>query len=182
VQGIKKSAIFEDDKDRARLVQRLGETVSAAFGSLYAWVLMRNRKKAISAYRRFVGEGMAEGRNPMLVGGGLIRSQGGWSQVVALRRRGHEEEADERILGSGDFVPGVPQAAEERLLRRIKLRRLGRSITDIIEEECKTRGISPEELKGGGRRVRVSEARAAIACRSKDELGLSGAEIARHPG
>jgi putative transposase len=274
VRGINKSSIFKDNQDRARFVGRLGETVSASHGSVYAWVLMRDhvhilfksgsegiswvmrrlltwygqyfnrrhkrsghlfenryksilceeetyllalvryihlnpirakvvqslegldryrwsghraiigkakcpwmdidtvlsqyggrRKEAISAYRRFVGEGMAEGRNPRLVGGGLIRSQGGWSQVVALRRRGNEEESDERILGSGDFVHGVLQEAEERHLRQIKFRRLGRSITHIIQEECETRGISPEELKGGSRRVPVSEVRGAIACR-----------------
>jgi len=291
VRGINKSAIFKDDQDRARFLERLGENVSAAQGSVYAWVLMRNhfhilfksgsegisavmrrlltwyaqyfnrrhrrsghlfenryksilcdeenyllalvryihlnpirakivqslkgldrypwsghraiigkaecpwmdidtvvsqyggrRKKAITAYRRFVGEGMAEGRNPVLVGGGLIRSQGGWSEVVALRRRGEEEESDERILGSGDFVHGVLQEAEERHLRQIKLRRAGRGISHIIQEECEKRRISPEELKRGGRRVRVSEARAAIAFRSKEELGLCGAEIARHLG
>lgn len=291
VRGINKSAIFKNDQDRARFLERLGENVSAAHASVYAWVLMRNhvhilfksgsegisavmrrlltwyaqyfnrrykrtghlfenryksilceeetylpalvryihlnpirakivqsleqldryawsghraiigqskcpwmdidtvlsqyggtRKKAISAYRRFVGEGMAEGRNPVLVGGGLIRSQGGWSEVVALRRRGQEEESDERILGSGDFVHRVLQEAEERHLRQIKLCRAGRSITHIIQEECEIRRISPEELKRGGRRARVSEARAAIARRSKEELGLSGAEIARHLG
>jgi len=148
-------------------------------------VLMRyggRRGKAISAYRRFVEEGMAEGRNPVLVGGGLIRSQGGWSEVVALRRRGQEEESDERILGSGDFVQRVLKEAEERHLRQIKLGRAGGSIRDIIQEECERAKISPEELKQGSRRARVSEARATIACRSKEELGLSGAEIARHLG
>ena len=291
VRGINKSAIFRDDQDRARFLERLGENVSVAHASVYAWVLMRNhvhilvksgqegistvmrkqltwyaqyfnrrhrrsghlfenryksilcdeenyllalvryihlnpirtkivqslegldrypwsghraivgkakcpwmdidtvlsqyggtRKRAITAYRRFVGEGMSEGRNPVLVGGGLIRSQGGWSQVLALRRRDQEEESDERILGNGDFVHAVLQEAEERHLRQMKLRRMGRSITHVIQEECEKRRISPEELKRGGRRIRVSEARAAIACRSKEELGLSGAEIARHLG
>jgi len=291
VRGINKSAIFRDNQDRARFLERLGETVSAAQASVYAWVLMKNhvhilfksggegvsavmrrlatwyaqyfnrrhkrsghlfenryksilceeetyllalvryihlnpirarilksleeldryrwsghraiigkakcpwmdvdtvlmryggrREKAISAYRRFVEEGMTEGRNPALVGGGLIRSQGGWAQVVALRRRGQEEESDERILGSGDFVHRVLQEAEERHLRQIKLCRAGRSISHIIQEECERRGVSPEELQRGGRRARVSKARAAIAYRSKEELGLSGAEIARHLG
>ncbi len=102
--------------------------------------------------------------------------------MLAMRRRDQEEESDERIFGSGDFVHAVLQEAEERHLRQMKLRRLGRSITDIIQEECEKTRISPEELKRGGRRVRVSEARAAIACRSKEELGLAGAEIARHLG
>ena len=49
---------------------------------------------------RFVGEGMAMGRIPGLTGGGLIRSKGGWSQVLSSRRRGQVEEYDERILGA----------------------------------------------------------------------------------
>jgi REP element-mobilizing transposase RayT len=142
----------------------------------------RTKRKAIREYRRFVQEGQGDGRNPMLTGGGLIRSQGGWSQVLALRRKGEEEQSDERILGSGDFVDRVLQEAEERLLRQIKLQRRGRSIEDIIQEECRKRKISEEELRKGSRRSRVSEARSAIAYRSKEELGISGAEIARYLG
>ena len=39
-----------------------------------------------------------------------------------------------------------------------------------------------QHLKRGSRRSRVGAVRAVIAVRSKDELGLSGAEIARYPG
>ena len=140
------------------------------------------KRKAIREYRRFVQEGQGDGRNPMLTGGGLIRSQGGWSQVLALRRKGEKEQSDERILGSGDFVDRVLREAEERLLRQIKLQRKGRSIEDIIEEECRKRKVSEEEVRKGSRRSRVTEARAAIAYRSKEELGISGAEIARYLG
>jgi len=51
---------------------------------------------------------------PELTGGGLIRSKGGWSQVLAARRSGRKEEYDERILGSGDFVNGILKEAEEK--------------------------------------------------------------------
>jgi putative transposase len=140
------------------------------------------KRKAIREYRRFVQEGLGEGRNPLLTGGGLIRSQGGWSQVLALRRKEEKELSDERILGGGDFVDRVLQDAEERQLRQMKLRRRGRGIEDIIQEECRKRKVSEEELRKGSRRSRVSEARAAIAYRSKEELGISGAEIARYLG
>jgi chromosomal replication initiation ATPase DnaA len=52
----------------------------------------------------------------------------------------------------------------------------------IIAEECRKRGISLGELKGGSKRRKVSEARSLIALRSRDKLGLSSAEIARHVG
>jgi len=55
-------------------------------------------------YRQFVKKGIALGRCPELVGGGLIKSQGGWSAVKAMHRIGVREKSDERILGSGKFV------------------------------------------------------------------------------
>ena len=43
--------------------------------------------EAKGAYRRYVEEGVALGRRPELVGGGLVRSLGGWSEVKSLRQR-----------------------------------------------------------------------------------------------
>jgi REP element-mobilizing transposase RayT len=40
----------------------------------------KEKRKAIRAYRKFTEEGKGQGRRPELVGGGLIRSLGGWSQ------------------------------------------------------------------------------------------------------
>ncbi len=117
-----------------------------------------------------------------LTGGGMIRSRGGWSQVLALRRRGQKQEFDERILGGGDFVAKVLKETEERQLRQLKNRRAGRTIQMIVDEECRKRGISPQELIGGSKRRKVSDARSVIAMRSRDELGISSAEIARHVG
>ena len=142
----------------------------------------RAKGKAIRAYHRFVQEGLGEGRRPELTGGGLIRSQGGWSQVLALRSKGEKESSDERILGSGEFVDEILRGAEERQLRQMKLRRRDKCIEDIIQEECGKRKVSEKELRKGGRRALVSEVRAAIAWRGKEELGISGAEIARHLG
>jgi len=42
--------------------------------------------------------------------------------------------------------------------------------------------VSEAELKKGSRKSQVSEARAAIAYRNKEEFGISGAEIARYLG
>jgi REP element-mobilizing transposase RayT len=141
-----------------------------------------SRKKAVLEYRRFVREGLSEGRNPELTGGGLIRSQGGWSYVVAMRRRGQREEYDDRILGSGSFVNSIFKETEERQLRHMRYKRGGQTIQKILEDECKARQINPRELKAGGKRSSVSMARAAIAYRCREELGSSAAEIARYLG
>jgi DNA-binding MarR family transcriptional regulator len=55
-------------------------------------------------------------------------------------------------------------------------------IEDIIREECKKTGVKEMELMKGSRRRKVSMTRAAIALRCKEEVGCSGAEIARHLG
>ncbi len=140
------------------------------------------KKVARKAYHAFVAEGMAMGKRPEFTGGGLIRSKGGWSQVVSARRSGQKEESDERILGSGDFVNVILKEAEEKTRRQLKFRRAGKTIDKIIEEECRKGRISPNELKGGSRRRKVSTLRARIAKCGLDELGLSMAEIARHVG
>lgn len=125
---------------------------------------------------------MATGRIPELTGGELIRSKGGWSQVLSARRKGESEEYDERILGSGDFVNAILKEAEEKTRSQLKLRRIGKAIIKIMDEECARVNISPQEITGGSRRRKVCKLRAAIAKRGLDELGLSLAEIARHVG
>ena len=136
----------------------------------------------MEAYRRFVAEEMAMGRSPELTGGRLIRSKGGWSQVLSARRSGEREESDERILGSGDFVTAVLKEAEEKTRRLLKIRRAGSNLRKIIEEECKKKNISPNEVKGGNRGTKASELRATTSQRGLTELGLSMAEMARQLG
>jgi len=63
-------------------------------------------------YLQYVKEGIDQGRRPELVGGGLIRSMGGWSAVLAIRRSGAKEVADQRIRGDGDFVKQVISAGQ----------------------------------------------------------------------
>jgi putative transposase len=64
----------------------------------------------------------------------------------------------------------------------MKIRRSGKTLNNIIQEECAKSQVSLTELQGGSRRKTVSDMRAKIARRSLDELGLSMAEIARHLG
>ena len=150
------------------------ESVLSQFGD--------TRRKATNEYRRFVREGFNQGAVKELTGGGLIRSQGGWSQVLSMRRRGQNEEFDQRILGGGEFVNQILKEAEERYVRQQKHKRAGKTIQKIIDVECRRRGINPLELRGGGRRRKVSETRATIAMRGREELGLSAAAIARQVG
>ncbi len=128
---------------------------------------------ARKAYRRFAEEGVALGPNSELTGGGLIRSSGGWSEVVSARRRKEPVKGDERILGDSDFVLGVVSEAEKRQRRQFRCTKPEIGIQEIILEECGRGQASVAELESGVRR------RNATAVR---EIGLSAAEIARHVG
>jgi transposase-like protein len=52
----------------------------------------------------------------------------------------------------------------------------------LIKDICHEEGINEQELRMGGRRRKVSTARARIAYRVSSELGIPMAEIARHLG
>jgi hypothetical protein len=52
-------------------------------------------------------EGATSGRLPELVGRGLVRSLGGWSEVLALKSRGEKQWSDQRILGDSEFVQDI---------------------------------------------------------------------------
>jgi putative transposase len=132
------------------------------------------KRRAISEYRRFVMEEFGADSKPDLTGGGLIRSQGGWSRVLGLRRSGQKEEFDERKLGSGDFVQAMLSEVEERQLRQTELRRRGKGIADIIREERRNCGVKEKELILGSRRRKVSLTRAAIALRCNLRLDVQG--------
>jgi putative transposase len=140
------------------------------------------KRNAKAAYRQFVREGLGQKHDPTFSGGGLSRSHSGWSQVLSRRRKKQEEAYDERILGSGDFVHSVLKDAEEKQLRQVKLRRTGLTIDRIVKQEVDKSKISAKELQAGSRRQIVSDARATIARRAVEELGLSCAEVARHLG
>ena len=84
----------------------------------------KRKKEAVRAYCLYVEQGVAQGRRPELVGGGLIRSMGGWSAVKSLRRSATAEEmemSDERILGSGKFVEALLEVADRHIKRQLPL-------------------------------------------------------------
>ncbi|MFH1629800.1 MAG: transposase [Pseudomonadota bacterium] len=137
---------------------------------------------ARSAYRRYVKEGMGQGSRPDLVGGGLIRSMGGWSQVVSMRRLGLKELSDERILGGGDFVNEVIHEADKALRYQFPGRSLSEEIAQYIKEVCQKEGVNVAELQSGSRRPKVSRLRRLLATDLVEKYGAPLAEIARHVG
>jgi REP-associated tyrosine transposase len=142
----------------------------------------RKEREAREAYRRYIQEGVSQGQRPDLVGGGLIRSQGGWSQVVSMRKHEEQELGDERVLGSGDFVEKILAEAEGRIKSQFSARDGEKKIRELIEAVCKNEGINPREMRSGSRRRTVSVARALLARRLVEDYGVPLAEAARHLG
>jgi REP element-mobilizing transposase RayT len=140
------------------------------------------RSGARGAYRQFIKGGIAQGRRPELVGGGLIRSLGGWSAVLSLRRSDSRPLSDERILGSAKFVERVLREAEPGTRQQFASLSRGKELQRIIATKCRQEGISIEELRMGSRRGRISDVRTELAWQMAGELGIPLAEIARRLG
>jgi len=139
-------------------------------------------KPAQTAYRKFIEEGISQGRIQELTGGGLSRSQGGWSGVISQKRKGVALESDERILGSSEFVNQIIKENKESGNIQLKVSRTRKNIFDIIAEQSLETGISQSLLRSGSRRHTISRARAVIAKRCSEEAGSSFADIARALG
>jgi len=134
------------------------------------------------AYRRFVEEGIDQGRHPELVGGGLIRSAGGWSEVKSMRRRGERVLADPRVLGSGRFIEELLREADESHRRAFDSEDLEKLIEQVIDAVCATRHVERRALECGSRRRPVAAARREIVRTLAEKHGVSMAEIARWVG
>jgi putative transposase len=98
--------------------------------------------EAKKAYRSYVKKEIDQGQRPELVGGGLIRSLGGWSAVKALRRAGDRELSDDRILGSGEFVEQIIKEAEGKAKYQLPVKEKDRKIEEYITKLCKNAKVS----------------------------------------
>jgi REP element-mobilizing transposase RayT len=179
---------------RARLVSNLKELEtypycghSALVGKLSRpWqetddVLSRfgeNRSQAIKAYREFVAEGLHQGRRPDLMGGGLIRSAGGWEAVKELRRGREAYVADERVLGSSEFVEQLLREADERSLAEVRTV----DLTSLGTRISRDMGVSWNAVLGGSRWRKAARARAVLAYVWVQYLGRNARELARAIG
>ena len=142
----------------------------------------KKQGEAKRAYRYYIKEGIDQGRRPELVGGGLIRSHGGWSAVNAMSRLGMREKADERILGSGEFVEKLIKQADESVKYQFFDPEYLKGVVRFIEKICKKENVSYKALKSGSRRKNVSQIRAQLTEKLVEDYGLSLAETARQLG
>jgi len=134
-------------------------------------------------YYAYVKAGLEQGRRPELVGGGLIRSLGGWKEARRLRLKGQDRmKGDERILGGGDFVMNILSEADERMDRRYELKSLGYDLDKVEQRVLEIYQIDREELYSKGRQKIRAEARALFCYWAVRELGYGQAELGRRLG
>ncbi|NQT23420.1 MAG: transposase [Candidatus Omnitrophica bacterium] len=134
---------------------------------------------ARESYYGYVKEGVRQGRRPELVGGGLIRSLGGWNVVKksGLKSIGRLK-GDDRILGDSEFVLRMLKEADEKLDRYYELKQRGYNLQSVEERVCKIFDLSAAGIYSKSREKAKTQARGLFCYWAVRELGYSMLEIA----
>ena len=140
------------------------------------------RRKAVEKYEQYVQEGVSLGKRPQFVGGGLIRSLGGWSQVLSLRRKGDKIASDERVLGGDEFIQNLMSEAEEKEKQTLRLGREVPDLPSLAKRIVRGAGVEERELCSGIRKRGVGRARRLFCQLAIGKMGYSGAQVARFLG
>jgi hypothetical protein len=183
---------------RAKLVKNLSESDkypysghSALMGNVTRefqdtdYVLQLFGEKASTArkaYRAYVQKGIGQGRRPELVGGGLIRSAGGWSAVTAMRRAKDHMKSDERILGDGEFTQSVLDEAKERLEEGYRLQAQGYDLDQVANRVASELGMDPKQVWSCGKHPLTVKARSLLCYWAARKLGYSATELSKRLG
>jgi putative transposase len=131
-------------------------------------------------YYSYVKEGIGQGRRPELVGGGLIRSLGGWAEAKKVRAKGYDRiKGDERILGDGEFVMNILSEADERMDRRYELKSRGYDLDKLAQRVAEIYQIARDDLYSKSRQKIQAEARSVFCYWAVRELGIEGTQIAK---
>lgn len=139
----------------------------------------KRRGPARRAYSQFVFQGISQGRRPDLVGGGFIRSMGGWAALRDMSKEGLRVMSDERILGSSEFVESVLARAEEDYEKRTLALVKGRDLAKLIDLASDYFKIEKKAIKSALKERTAARVRAVVCFLAIDRLGLRGAEIAK---
>ncbi len=136
-------------------------------------------RSARRSYGAFVAKGVSLGRRPDLVGGGLLRSVGGWFKLKDLRGSGIRIKGDERILGSSDFVERVLEQANENLEQKYRLQATGVDLETLLTKVARHYEIDAKELKTASKQSTITKARSLICYLAVRKLMISCADVAR---
>jgi len=135
------------------------------------------RQRARSQYAEFVSKGVSEGRKSELVGGGLIRSVGGWHELSELRRMKIHFKSDERVLGDSHFVETVLNSASEAMERRYRLKAEGYTFKSVAKRVGEIFDMPNRDLIAPGKQPHRVKARSVLAYWAVHELGMSVTDV-----
>lgn len=130
-------------------------------------------RKARLGYRRFMVDGIDQGRRPDLTGGGFMRRMKGNEKVQDKQRFPEKELSDPRILGSGDFVERVLGQNQ----RETKVPRF--TWEELVDRVAKWAGIAPFALCSGSKRPAIAEARSLLSYIAVRQKRMRTTEVAQ---
>jgi REP element-mobilizing transposase RayT len=133
-------------------------------------------------YRDYLKKGIGQGRRADLMGGGLVRSAGGWAAVRAMRMAGVFSKSDERILGSSDFVEDVLSHAQETMEKGTALKAEGIGYDQVVAAVADLLSLQPHDLLGPGKERTTVKGRILVCYWAVKELGMSMTEVAKKIG
>jgi hypothetical protein len=115
--------------------------------------------QARAGYRKFMEDGIKEGKRPDLTGGGLPRSAEGRGRWLQTQEHGFKDLHDPRILGNGKFVRkilGNLQHLEGKDALRLTLE-------DLTERVATWSNLSTIDITSGSKRAEIARARAVLS-------------------
>ena len=142
----------------------------------------KQRYSARKHYSSFVSEGIHQGRRDDLMGGGLIRSLGGWSAISRNDLKDAHIKSDERILGDSDFVDSLLSGTDEKFERYYEAKRSGYDLNKTAKRAALLCDVAPEDIFSKSRQKIKVKARSLFCFWASRELGISLTELARQLG
>jgi REP element-mobilizing transposase RayT len=139
-------------------------------------------KNSRRRYREFVEKGITAGRRPELVGGGLIRSAGGWKMAKMMSKGQGRLKGDERILGDSDFVQNVLAECDETYDRKYRLRAKGIDVDKLAKIVADMFELEPTQLLSSVGYRKVVQARSIFCYWAVRELGVTATALANRSG
>lgn len=127
-----------------------------------------SERQARGVYLEFLRNGLSMGKRDDLTGGGLRRSLSCTKGCSATK-----QAFDDRILGEGSFVESVLANSDRRLPSGQRP-----DFRDVLSIICEESGLSECSILGQNRSALVSKARAILAYRMENDMGLSPTQIA----
>ncbi len=115
--------------------------------------------EARATYRKFMEDGIKQGRRPELSGGGLIRRNKDTKSLPKAKEQSLEDSHDPRILGGVHFrkeiFASLRQSEKKNALRM--------TLKDLTEKVAKWFNLSTSDITSGSKRPQIVRARAILS-------------------